>query len=261
MTKVASRRGGGGGGCCCNFREESSVQSSLDMWDGDTAVCKSPMGSFRRFFFLLFHKLLCVFVVFQGVRLLRLDGTVRTTVERQRLIDKFAVSREYSCFLLTTQVCWKVNKNLSKTRWEENKFCIFLSKIFVSWSSSKWERCWIYSETWLLGRVRSIVNYDKTYGIFLRGFANICAVSNTVQQKNFISEKFRQKWPSGSSSGIYFRQTSDRSFCLWSFGSLAAMLRLSSHSWLFLIPHLSFCGKFSQEFNLVKKLLWRKRRN
>ena len=32
----------------------------------------------------------------------------------------------------------------------------------------------------IIGRVRSIVNYDKTYGIFLRGFANICAVSNSV---------------------------------------------------------------------------------
>ena len=74
---------------------------------------------------------------------------------------------------------------------------------------------------------------------------------NTVQQKIFVSEKFRQKRPSGSSSGIYFRQT-DRSFCLRSFGSLA--YRLSSHSWLFLIPHLSFWGKFSQEFNLVKKI-------
>ena len=31
-----------------------------------------------------------------------------------------------------------------------------------------------------IGRVRSIINYDKTYGIFLRGFANICAVSNSV---------------------------------------------------------------------------------
>ena len=31
-----------------------------------------------------------------------------------------------------------------------------------------------------LGRVRSIVNYDIFYGIFLRGFANICAVSNSV---------------------------------------------------------------------------------
>ena len=30
----------------------------------------------------------------------------------------------------------------------------------------------------------------------------------TVQQEMFVSEKFRQKRPSGSSSGIYFRQTS-----------------------------------------------------
>ena len=50
----------------------------------------------------------------------------------------------------------------------------------------------------------------------------------TVQQKIFVSEKFRQKRPSGSSSGIYFRQTSGRSFCLRSFGSLA--YRLSQHS-------------------------------
>ena len=81
----------------------------------------------------------------------------------------------------------------------------------------------------------------------------------TVQQKFFVSEKFRQKRQSGSSSGIYFRQTSDRWCCLQSFSSLA--YRLSSHSWVFLITHLSFCGKFSQEFSLVKKLLWRKRRN
>ena len=37
--------------------------------------------------------------------------------------------------------------------------------------------------------------------------------------------------------------------------------RLSSHSWIFLIPHLWFVKNISQEFNLVKKLLWRKRRN
>ena len=52
-------------------------------------------------------------------------------------------------------------------------------------------------------------------------------VLGTVQQKIFVSEKFRQKRLSGSSPGIYFHQT-DRSFCLRSFGSLA--YRLSSHS-------------------------------
>ena len=49
-----------------------------------------------------------------------------------------------------------------------------------------------------------------------------------VQQKIFVSEKIRQERPSGSSSGIYLRQTSDRSFCLRSFGSLS--YRLSSYS-------------------------------
>ena len=51
---------------------------------------------------------------------------------------------------------------------------------------------------------------------------------DTVQQKIFVSEKFRQKRQSGSSSGIYFRQTSDRWCCLQSFSSLA--YRLSLHS-------------------------------
>ena len=37
----------------------------------------------------------------------------------------------------------------------------------------------ILQNIWI-GRVRSIVNYDKTYGTFLWGFANICAVSNSV---------------------------------------------------------------------------------
>ena len=36
------------------------------------------------------------------------------------------------------------------------------------------------SRSAVIGRVRSIVNYDKTYGIFLRGFANKRAVSNSV---------------------------------------------------------------------------------
>ena len=75
----------------------------------------------------------------------------------------------------------------------------------------------------------------------------LAVICCTVQQKIFVSEKFCQKRPSGSSSGIYFRQTSGRSFRLRSFGSLA--YRLSSHSWLFLIPHLSF------EENLVRNLI------
>ena len=44
-----------------------------------------------------------------------------------------------------------------------------------------------------LGRVRSIVNYDKTYGIFLREFANICAVSNSV-----IYDKALLWWSTGT---------------------------------------------------------------
>ena len=39
-----------------------------------------------------------------NVKWLRIDGTVSNTSERQRRIDMFNESPEYSCFLLTTQV-------------------------------------------------------------------------------------------------------------------------------------------------------------
>ena len=48
---------------------------------------------------------------------------------------------------------------------------------------------------------------------------------------------------------------------LRSFGRCFVAYRLSSHPWIFLMPHLWFCEKFSQEFNLVKKSLWRKWQN
>ena len=80
--------------------------------------------------------------------------------------------------------------------------------------------------------------------------------TSTVQQKIFVSEKFRQKRPSGSSSGIYFRQTSGCSFCLRSFGSLAY-----SHSWLFPRVHknksrqLHTMGSVTAEFEVRHR--WR----
>ena len=43
-----------------------------------------------------------------------------------------------------------------------------------------------------------------------------------------------------------------RSFALRSFVRRSFAFRWSSHSWIVLIPHLWFCEKFSQEFNLVK---------
>ena len=77
--------------------------------------------------------------------------------------------------------------------------------------------------------------------------------------KNFRQRKISSKATVRQFVRNLFSSNVERSFCLRSFGSLA--YRLSSHSWLFLIPHLSFWGKFSQEFNLVKKLIWRKRQN
>ena len=87
-------------------------------------------------------------------------------------------------------------------------------------------------------------------------------VLNTVSQEIFVSEKFRQKGPSGSSSGIYFRQTSVIACC-----SSVVRSSLCCLSFIFTFmnifdPTLVVLQKqFSQEFNLVKKLLWRKRRN
>ena len=81
---------------------------------------------------------------------------------------------------------------------------------------------------------------------------------NLFYRKFSSAKKIRQKRPSGSSSGIYFRQA-------WvvarlPFGSRSFAFRFSSHSRIFVVHTFGFEKNFSQEFNLVKELVWRKRR-
>ena len=71
--------------------------------------------------------------------------------------------------------------------------------------------------------------------------------SRTVQQKIFVSEKFRQKRPSGSSSGIYFRQTSGRSFV---FGRSVRLLIVYLHIHDYFWSHTC---RFEE--NLVRNLI------
>ena len=67
---------------------------------------------------------------------------------------------------------------------------------------------------------------------------------------NFCQRQISSKRPSGNSLGFHFRQMCHRSFALRSFGRcLFVNFCLSSHSWTFLIPHLWYEKKFSQEFN------------
>ena len=72
-----------------------------------------------------------------------------------------------------------------------NRKCVLLSKVQFSQSSTiffihdQLLQTFFLSGQYLakhpsIGRVSSIVNYDKTYGICLRGFADLCAVSNSV---------------------------------------------------------------------------------
>ena len=68
--------------------------------------------------------------------------------------------------------------------------------------------------------------------------------------KNFVKVTVRQ-----FVRNLFSSKAGRRSFALCSFA-----YRLSSHSWIFLIPHLCmlwFVRNICQEFNLVKKLLWR----
>ena len=80
---------------------------------------------------------------------------------------------------------------------------------------------------------------------------------NYIQQELFVSEKFRQKRPSGCSSGIYFRQTLVGSRLLFSRSIVALLIvvHFYIHDRIFLTPLFRFVKKISQEFNLVKNLL------
>ena len=99
-------------------------------------------------------------------------------------------------------------------------------------------------------------------GYVLLGYCSRQQISvkneGVLYRRKFSSaKKIRQKRSSGSSSGIYFRQTSVVARLL---AGRSFAYRLSSHSY-FWSHTCGFVEKFSQEFNLVKKLLWRKRRN
>ena len=80
--------------------------------------------------------------------------------------------------------------------------------------------------------------------------------------RNFRQRKISSKRPSGSSSGIYFCQVPVFARLLFHRSVIAPLLIVYlpihesiSYSTLVVIE------KISQEFNLVKKLLWRKRQN
>ena len=129
----------------------------------------------------------------------------------------------------------------SQWLWQENllrRLPNNFQRILHSDTAAAVIKIWKVRPRGYLSNTQDLLSCPKLHDISHNLKYGVKKKKNTVQQKIFVSEKFRQKRPSGSSSGIYFRQTSGRSFCLRSFGSLA--YRLSSHSWLFLIPHLSF---------------------
>ena len=69
-------------------------------------------------------------------------------------------------------------------------------------------------KTTTVGRVRSIVNYDKTYGIFLRGFANLCAVfffSKAKRHLLYVDKRYRKQGKGKFSQGKGGTKTCDDS--------------------------------------------------
>ena len=75
----------------------------------------------------------------------------------------------------------------------------------------------------------------------------------TVQQKIFVSEKFRQKLPSAVRQEFIFVK---RRITRFVFGRSVRLLIVSLpiHDYFWSHRHLSFWGKFSQEFNLGQKI-------
>ena len=78
-------------------------------------------------------------------------------------------------------------------------------------------------------------------------------ICSTEKQEIFVSEKFRQKRPSGSSSGIYFRQVPVFARLLFDHSVVALLLivYLPIHESIS-CSTLVVIEKISQEFNLVK---------
>ena len=139
--------------------------------------------------------------------------------------------------------------------------------------------CTYYQKFWAYG-VGVLLNI-KYYGIYVllimrngktefeKGFQSgppllhvLSRNDCTVQQEVFVSKKFRQQRPSGSLSGIYFSQTSAVACLLFGRSVVALLLivylQIHESSWC---HTCGFVEKFSQQFNLVKKILWRKPRS
>ena len=103
----------------------------------------------------------------------------------------------------------------------------------------------------------SWLSFVQTSGICMTLYSLIeCCIAGNFRQRKISSKATVRQFV----RNLFSSNAGRRSFALRSFGRHSFACRLSSHSWIFLIPHLLFVKKkCSQEFNLVKKLLWRKR--
>ena len=81
----------------------------------------------------------------------------------------------------------------------------------------------IYNAVKLSWHVHSVITFSPS----IKDIAN--RKTCTVQQEIFVSEKFRQKRPSGSSSGIYFRQMSVVAHLLFGRSVVALLLIVYLH--------------------------------
>ena len=118
-----------------------------------------------------------------------------------------------------------------------NSLPTILTRPFSYWGFDRW--LWCISRS---GRLK-----EKSGLLYSKKFSSA---------KNFV----KSARPAVCQEFIFVKRRSSL-VALRSFDRCFVAYRWFSHSWIFLIPHLWFCEKFSQEFNLVKKLLWRKRRN
>ena len=139
--------------------------------------------------------------------------------------------------------------------------------------SLRWESCfnvvWPYLSSTCVRKTSSLRSQIPFF-FLINNFPELPIFSSRIpiiKRQCCKAGNFRQRKISSIATArqfvtnIFSSSAGRHSSALRSFSCRCFACRLFSHSRIFLIPNLRFVKKFSQELNLVKKLLWRKQRS
>ena len=149
---------------CCNVKTlQSSIHVGFNTWNMPHGA-RDPIRTKFKFCSWNSHDPLIKRHFLELVKTREGRKQKAETIKRERcMIQSWKPSR--SLWMYIHQSAWRVGRI----------FCGHLFLWFFLNRKIKYPQIIV-----TIGRVSSVVNYDKTYGIFLRGFANLCAVSNSV---------------------------------------------------------------------------------